>query len=190
MVQQINTALYNDVLAELIDDSAGLLVGTIPEIMGKLYDTYGTVTPQSITAAKSNLEKMIYNHSRPIANLFTAINDNANMDESNGATETPVQIINIGLIVLTRASIFASNICLWQALPDDLQSWPTFKKHFRTAQKSIKLIQPTITTDTLGYHQSSNAAAIIDEVFNHITTPSTDKEGPFSTPKSTLQAAK
>ena len=53
IVQQINTALYNDVLDELIDYSTGLQVGTIPEIMAKLYNTYVTVTPQSLTAAKS-----------------------------------------------------------------------------------------------------------------------------------------
>ena len=106
--------------------------------MGELYDTYGTVTPQSLTAAKSKLETTTYDHSRLIANIFTAINDYANMAKSNGATETPVQLINIGLIVLTRASIFARDVRLWQALPDDLQSCPTFKKHFRTDQKAIK----------------------------------------------------
>ena len=189
IVQQINTALDNDVLADLIDDATGLLVGTIPEIMGELYDTYGTVTPQSLTAAKSKLESTSYDHSRPIANLFTAINDYANMAEANGATETPVQLINIGLIVLTRASIFASDVRRWQALPESLKSWPTFKKHFRTAQKAIKQSQPIVTTDTLGYHQSANAAAIIDEVVNRITAPSADEESQFSTPVSTLKAA-
>ena len=49
---KINTALDNDILADLIDDSTGLLIWIIPEIMGELYDTYGTVAPQSLTAAK------------------------------------------------------------------------------------------------------------------------------------------
>ena len=81
---------------------------------------------------------MTYNNPCPIANLFTAINDYFNMAKSNEATETPVQIINIGLIVLTRASIFANNVQQWQVLPDAIKSWPTFKKHFRTAQRAIK----------------------------------------------------
>ena len=108
IVQQINTALDNNVLANLINDTTGLLVGTIPEIMAKLYDTYGTVTPQSLTTAKSKLETTTYDHSCPISNLFTAINDYANMAESNGATETPVQLINISLIILTRDLVFAA----------------------------------------------------------------------------------
>ena len=150
---KINNELDNNVLADLIDDATGLLVGTIPEIMGKLYDTYGTVTLKLLTAAKSKLKTTTYDHSHPIANLFTAINDYANMAEANGSTEIPVQIINIGLIILTRASIFASNVRRRLDLPDNLQSWPTFKKYFLTAQKAIKQIQPTITTETLGYHQ-------------------------------------
>ena len=118
IVQKINTALDNDVLADLIDNSTGLLVGTIAEIMAKLYDTYGPVTPQLITASKSKLEATNYDHSHPIVNLFRSINDYANMAKSNGSTETPVQLINISLIVLTRALIFASNVRIWQALPD------------------------------------------------------------------------
>ena len=113
IVQQINTALDTDVLADLIDDATGLLVGTIPEIMSELYDTYGTVTPQYLNAAKTRLESTSYNHARPVASLFTAINYYANMAEANGATETPVQLINIVLIVLTRASIFASDVRKW-----------------------------------------------------------------------------
>ena len=152
-VQQINTVLDTDVLADFIGDATGLLVGTIPEIMNELYDPYGTVTPQSLTAAKTRLESTAYDHARPVASLFTAINDYANMTEASGATETPVQLINIGLIVLTRASIFASDVRKWQALPDANKTLTNFKMHFRTAQKAIKQSQPITITDTLGYHQ-------------------------------------
>ena len=78
--------------------------------------------PQLLTAAKSKLETTTYDHSCPIANLFTSINDYADMAEANGATETPVQLINISLIFLTRASIFSNNVRIWQALPDDHKS--------------------------------------------------------------------
>ena len=188
--QKINTALENDVLSNLIDDSTGLLVWTIPDIMAELYDTYRTVTPQSLTGAKSKLETTTYNHSHPISNLFTAINDYVNMDEANGSTKTPVQLINIGRIVLTRASIFANDVRIRQDLPDAHKYWPTFEKHFRTAHIAIKQSQPTIITDILGYHQSENAAAIIDEVVSRITTTSSDEDSQLSTPTSPLQSAK
>ena len=78
--------------------------------MAELYNTHGTVTPQSLIAAKSKLETTTYDHSCPITNLFTAINDYSNMAEANGATETPFQLINICLITLTLASIFSNNV--------------------------------------------------------------------------------
>ena len=90
IVQKINTAMDNDVLADLINDSTGLLVGTIPEIMAELYNMYGTITPQSLTAAKSKLETTTYDHYRPTANLFTFTNDYDNMAKANGATKTTV----------------------------------------------------------------------------------------------------
>ena len=79
IVQQSNTAMDSNLLDDLIDDYTGLPVGKIPDIMDELYDTYGTVTPQSLNAAKRKLETTTYDHSFPIANLFTAINDYANM---------------------------------------------------------------------------------------------------------------
>ena len=111
--QQINTALDKNVLSDLIDNSTGLLVGTIPEIMAELYNMHGTITPQSLTAAKSKLETITYDHSFPISNLLTAINDYANISEANGSTKTPVQLVNTGLIILTRASIFANDVRIW-----------------------------------------------------------------------------
>ena len=41
---------------------------------------YGTVTPQSLATSKSKLETTTYDHSCPIANIFTAIKDYSNMD--------------------------------------------------------------------------------------------------------------
>jgi hypothetical protein len=174
IVQQINTALDDDVLADLIDDATGLLIGTVPDIMRELYDTYGTVTPQALTTAKAKLETTQYNHARPIANLFTAITDYAHMAEASGATETPEQLINIGLIVITRATFFTNDIRTWNEKLPATKTWPEFKTHFRTAQKAIKRSQPATTTDTLGYHREANAAKEGDDAVSRISLPSND----------------
>jgi hypothetical protein len=187
IVQQINTALDDDVLADLIDDATGLLIGTVPEIMRELYDTYGTVTPQALTSAKAKLETTSYDHSRPVANLFTAINDYAHMAEASGATETPEQLINIGLIVLTRATIFSNDIRAWNAQITATKTWPAFKTHFRDAQKAIKRSQPLTTTDALGFHDKANAAAAIDDVMSRLSIPSNDSDDISAAESSTAE---
>jgi hypothetical protein len=172
IVQQINTALDDDVLADLIDDATGLLIGTIPDIMRELYDMYGTVTPQALTTAKAKLEITAYEHYRPIANLFTAITDYAHMVEASGATKTPEQLINIGLIVITRATIFTNDIRAWNETLPAAKTWPGFKTHFRTAQKTIKRSQPSTTTDALGYHRKANSAKEGNDAVSRISLPS------------------
>jgi hypothetical protein len=67
----------------LVDDDTGLLEeGTIPEILQSLLDTYGVITPQSLTAAKAKVEATTYNHALPIINIFTNINEYANMADA------------------------------------------------------------------------------------------------------------
>ena len=101
IIQQINTAVDKDCLADLIDDDTGLLKGTVTQILKELFDTYNAITPQILTAAKAALENTTYNHSRPIMNIFTAINDYANMAEAAEAPKMMTQLINIGLLVIT-----------------------------------------------------------------------------------------
>jgi hypothetical protein len=174
IVQQINTALDDNVLADLINDATGLLIGTIPYIMREFYDRYGTVTPQALTTGKAKLEITAYEHSHPIANLFTALTDYAQMAKASGATKTPEQLINIGLIVITGATIFTNDMQAWNETLPAAKTWPGFKTHFRTAQKAIKRSQPSTTTDALRYHREANAPKEGDDAVSRISLPSND----------------
>jgi hypothetical protein len=175
IVQQINTALDEDCLADLIDDDTGLLEGTIPEIIQTLFDTYGAITPQSLAAAKAKVEALSYNHGRPIVTIFTAINEYASMAEAAHAPETTEQLINLGVIIITRSTIFASDIRKWHDKPSTEQTWPLFKEHFKAAQKAIKRSQPATTTDSLGYHEQASAAkTIVDQVIDRLGSPRDD----------------
>jgi hypothetical protein len=110
IIQQINTAVDPDCLADLIDNDTGLLEGPVPNIMKQLLETYGVITPQTMTAAKATLETTTYNHTKLIVNIFTAINDYANIAEAADAAEKQTQLINIGLIIITRSTILY-NLC-------------------------------------------------------------------------------
>jgi hypothetical protein len=101
-------------------------------------------------------------------NLFAAITEYANMAEAAKAPETPTQLINLGMIVLTQSSIFASDIRKWNEKAPADQTWPTFKSHFKNAQRAIKQSEPTVTTDSLGYHNQANSASIVDRVVDQL----------------------
>ena len=118
IIQQINTAVDADCLADLIDDETGLLEGPVHTIMAQLFETYGAITPQTLTSAKAALEMTMYNHAKPITTIFTAINEYANMAEAANSTETSTQLINIALIIITRSTIFSSDIRKWHSKED------------------------------------------------------------------------
>jgi hypothetical protein len=137
IVQQISTAINSECLTD-VTDSIGSLQGTVPEILQSLFDTYGAITPQSLTATKTQVESTTYDHTKPIANLFYAINDYATMAEAADAAETPRQLINIAMIIITRSTVFASDIRKWNDKPDIEKTWPLFQNHYKAAQKAIR----------------------------------------------------
>jgi hypothetical protein len=94
------------------------------------------------------------------------------MAKASGATETPEQLINIELIIITRATIFTNDIRAWNEKLAAAKTWPKFKRHLRTAQKAIKRSQPLTTTDTLGYHRRANAAKDSNEAVSRISLSS------------------
>ena len=68
---------------------------------------------QVVKNCNSALETMTCNHAKPIVSVFPAINDHANAAEAAGAVKTTTQPIKIGLIILSRPTVFSSDICKW-----------------------------------------------------------------------------
>jgi hypothetical protein len=104
--------------------------------------------------------------------IFTAINDYANMAKVAEAPEMTTQLIKIRLIIITHSTIFFSDIRKWNGKPEVDRTWPAFKTHFIEAQKAIKRSQPTVTTDSLGFHHGgqANATTLVEQVNDQLTT--------------------
>ena len=96
----------------------------------------------------------MYDRSRPITNLFTAVKDYKNMSKASGAPNTPAQLVNIGLPILTHSTLYSSDISKWYEKPEAKNTWPNSKLQFKVAQKSTEKIQPVTTTDSLVYHDN------------------------------------
>ena len=159
ILQHISTAIDNDCLANLIREDKGLLEGTVPEIFREPFNTYSAITPQSFTAAKAELEATVYNHAKPVATVSTAINEYASMAEAANALETDEQLVNFGLIVISRATIFSGDVRKWHDKPRADRTWFNFKVHFKETQKAIKHSQSAVTIDSLGLHRQANTAS-------------------------------
>jgi hypothetical protein len=131
----------------------------------------------TLAAAKAKVKATTYDHARPIVNIFTDINEYANMAEAAHAAETTTQLINIGIIIITRSTIFSSDIRKWHKKPNGDKTWPNFKDHFKAAQKAIKKSQPSVTTDALGFHEQANtAASIVGQVIEKLSARNSNED--------------
>jgi len=170
IIQQISLAVDANCLTDLVKETTGFLQGTVPNIIKELFETYGLITPQSFSAAKAALETKVYQHASPIGHFFTSITEFANMAAAAESVLSASQLIDIGIIIITCTTVFASDVRKWHAKVEDWKTWPNFKKHFRTAQEEIKRSQPTVTTDSLGFHeQANNATSLVDQVVAQLT---------------------
>ena len=79
-----------------------------------------------------------------------------------------MQLINIGLIIITNANIFGSDIRKWHPKPAGDKSWMSFKYYFTTAQREIKIYQPQQTILDFGFNQQANAASLSEKVYARI----------------------
>ena len=80
------------------------------------------------------------------------IQEYADMARAFNSPEPESGLMNMGLIILMNAQIFADSIKEWNLL-DARQldkSWKTFKKHFIDAQREYKKARNTVTTADLG----------------------------------------
>ena len=169
IIQQINAAVYYECLADLIDDETGLLAGTIPELLASLFETYSDIMSQTLAAKISTVESISYNHTKPIATIFHAINEYSTMAKASGAPSIPSQLINIGTITITNFSLFASDIRRWNEKTFPQKTWKSFKLHFSQAQKAIKKSHPHQSLSGISFHQSANATTIAVDIYSHIT---------------------
>jgi hypothetical protein len=176
LIQQIKDAIHPDYLEAITDDDTGLITGTIVAIMQYLFETFGYVNPTALNDKRDEILALIVDNDKPIDTVFNAINKYAGVAEAAGSEETPAQLINLAMILLTKSGIFANDIRRWYDRPTAEKTWPNFKTHFRDAQKAIRNSTPTI--DQLGFHNANLVQQIVtglrDQSINDNPPPTTD----------------
>jgi hypothetical protein len=163
LIQQIKEAIENDYMEGYVDEDTGLVRGTVPEIMTYLFGTYGHISPTTLNEKCEEILTMAYDPSKPIDILFNRISKYATVADVAGSPETPTQLINMALIILSKTSIFAHDIRIWHAGDADQKTWPNFKTHFKEAQKLLRMTGGTV--NELGLH---GANAMVEQIIDGI----------------------
>ena len=151
IINQLQSALERSILLPKTNKISGLITCTIPEIFKYLFRAYGNITAISLADARYNVIKHQYVHTDPIETVFDKIQDYANMAEAYGNPEPEVQLIEMGLIIIMHAVIFADDIGTWNKKSSSSNTWESFQEHFITAQTTYKANRPTEISASLGF---------------------------------------
>ena len=100
LIQQIKEAVKPDYLEGQVNEETGLVKGTIPEVMSFLFETYGNISPTVLNEKREE----IFTPSQ-LTYFFSSINKYAGIADSMGSPDSPNQLINIALIILTRSEV-------------------------------------------------------------------------------------
>ena len=117
-----------------------------------LWQHSGPITEQNAPEDK----KYTYIHADPISNVFNIIHEYTMMSKYQGTPETPQQLIGIGKIITTKATIFTFSVekCNIKLAFD--QTWANFKQFFTTSSTNYNKTLPTDTTNSHGYSIQAN----------------------------------
>lgn len=137
----------------------GLINMTIHEVIAKLFELYGDITPQTLNDKRKEVTELTFDPSKQIDTIFNDIDDFALMAEAAGVPETASQLINLGLIILSKSGSLAQDIRTWNNIDLQDRTWPRFISHFQKAQKELRRCNPT--ANALGYH---GAHAVFDDL--------------------------
>jgi hypothetical protein len=159
IIQQIKDAVQPDFLEAITDDDTGLIIGTIVTIMTYLFENFGYVNPTALNDKRDEILTLTIDNDKPIDTVFNAINKYAGVAEAAGSDETPAQLINLAMILLTKSGLFTNDIRRWYERPAADKTWPNLKTHFRNAQKAIRNSTPTV--DQLGFHNANLVQQIV-----------------------------
>ena len=162
IINQLQAALDRNILLPKTNKISGLITCSIADLFEYLFRAYGNISALTLADARYQVTKHQYVHGDPMETVFDKIQDYANMAEAYGVAEPEVQLIEIGLIIIMNAIIYADDVGEWNALDASLKTWDNFQRHFVQAQTAYKKNRPTQTSATLGYTvPSAQANAVV-----------------------------
>ena len=161
ILNQLQAALLPSILLPKTNRITGVITASIPDVFQFLFQAYGNITVFTLAEARQATIKHQYVHADPIENVFEAIQTYADMAEAHGTPESQQQLMDMALMIITSASIFADDVKAWNLFPT--KTWPLFQSHFIQAQFTYKQARPSETASSLGYSTASPQANLVED---------------------------
>lgn len=177
LIQQIVNAMESKYLKALRERVTNRIDKKIPEILRHLFETYGDVSPQELLSLRSRIENMVFDPHDPVDEIFTEIDEYAEVMEIVGDPVSESHKCQLAYIVLLNTRTFKSGLRDWDKKVQADKTWDKFKEHFREVQKYLRRTRELTIEQTLNNDQIINMVSdgILEKV-NNVMQTMTDAE--------------
>ena len=135
--KQIIDAIDDEYLEDLKDPDTGYANVTPLQMLKHLYNEYGELTAQEISANRTKL-KNDYDTNVTMVSYFYKIREIRNIATRAGNPISDNDVIAEIYLVMARTGIFDKAINNWDELPAVDKTWARFQTHFKTAYRRYK----------------------------------------------------
>jgi uncharacterized protein (DUF433 family) len=167
-------AIKDTYLCELRNKYTGYLGATALDLIDRLLDRYGKITPADITACKQQINEPI-DASQPIDVYFQQINDCIQYADDGKVAFTTDQILQTTYHAISTSG-FYNNACKeWRKKPAADKTWQNFKRFFAAEHRDLQE-QQKVNVSQNNFH-GANAAIDLTTALDHLAlAATTDQE--------------
>jgi hypothetical protein len=167
LIKQIVQAVESKYLKALRNSTTNSINKTMPDIFRYLFKKFGAIDSEQLLTEERTVRDMVYSLQDPLVTLYDAIEELERLGDAADNPYTAKQLIAFGLEVLRNTREFEEGIRAWNRLPMQGKTWETFKDHFETEHRELKLVRGK-TMQSAGFHQANFMASRVLQEFQSV----------------------
>ena len=109
-IQQVLEAIGLNYLTRIRNRVTGQVPADIRLLFSSLFAIYGKISANQLREKYDEVASMIYDITEPIEIIVNAVNDLSEITELAGRPYSPIQMVDLGYIVIAKQPIFRSNV--------------------------------------------------------------------------------
>ena len=116
------------------------IITSIHTVITHLFDTYGCITPQQVTAKQMELYNLHFDILQPVHMVFNAIQDLVELSDQANLPMTKNQTVNLAYVIFAKQAILQQDLHLWNKRIPVERTWVDMIAHFHDAQSDLNAL--------------------------------------------------
>jgi hypothetical protein len=167
---QVIDTIHDIYICEMRNKYTGYLGITTSDILDRLLDCYGIITPADLEVCKTKMNAPI-DSTQMIGIFFQRIDDCINYADDGKVPFTPEQTLQ----TVSTSGYYADACTIWRKKPAEAKTWASFKQFFAEEYHDLKEQQKVNTSQT-NFHSATAVTDISSALDNLAFAATTDRD--------------